>query len=146
MSTLPPTPNSAAQAHAALDAALRRLHRIVLLLLAACALTTLFLAPAAAKGADAAAVPPNYTLAAVGLGLGVVVARRLATSPVMQLRTRARLSIFSLVFAGLLGLLATMLGLQHGATQPALVFTLAGAVFILRPPALPPPPGGSNGA
>ena len=119
---------------------------LVLLLLAACALTTVFTASSGSSGGAGAVVPPDYTLVAVGLGLGVVVARRLSTSPVMQLRNRARLSIVSLVLAGLLGLLATGLGLQHGATQPALVFTLAGAVFILRPPTLPPSPAGPNGA
>jgi FtsH-binding integral membrane protein len=123
--------------------AARLLHRCVLGLLAACALTI-------ALGSDsdsAGDVPPrSYTLAGVGLALGVVAARRLATSPVIGARVRARLSIVALVLAGAIGLVAASLGAQHGATQSALVFTLAAAVFVLRPPALEPAASPNSGA
>jgi hypothetical protein len=99
----------------------------------------MFAGPTAGPDGEVPVVPDDYTYAAIGLGLGVVITRRLSTSPVMQPRSRARLGLAAMTFAALLGLLATTLGLQQGATQPALVFTLAGALFILRPPVLPPP-------
>jgi len=114
------------------------LHRCVLGLLVACALVVAL----AAESGDEQAIPPrNYTLIAVGLALGVVSTRRLSTSPVISARARARLSILSLTLAGALGLVAAMLGAQHGAKQSALVFTLAAALFVLRPPALARPTG-----
>ena len=139
----PAEPSDAARA--ALDNALQRTHRAVLLLLGACAVTIVFVAPPDEAGNDSGVVPEGYTLAAIGLSLGVVVARRLATSPVMQLRTRARLTIASLTLAGLLGLLATTLAFATGITTAALVFTLAAALFILRPPTLPRPAAGTDG-
>ena len=50
-------------------------------------------------------------------------------------RAWIHLTIATLAFAGALGLLAAGLALRHGATQSALVFTLAAALFVLRPPA-----------
>jgi len=116
--------------------ALRTTHRCVLALLAACAL---FLAVTSGStdeptGSD---LPPRpFTLAAVGLALGVIATRRVATSPAIGLRTRVALSIASLALAALLGLVASALGVLHGATQPALMFTLAAALIVLRPPPL----------
>jgi len=142
-SAAPAEPSEAARA--ALDAALQRTHRAILLLLAACAITIVFVAPTDDTGGEAGIVPEGYTLAAIGLGLGVVVTRRLSTSPVMELRTRARLSIASLALSGLLGLLATRLAFATGVTAAALTFTLAAALFILRPPTLPQPATRADG-
>jgi len=114
----------------------------VLGLLAACALAAV-LAPA---GEDGDVMPPRvYTVTAIGLALGVVVNRRLSTSPVAGLRARTGFTIAYLVIAALLGLVAAALGLVHGATQPALVFTLAAALFVLRPPVLAAPGAGTAG-
>ena len=75
-------------------------------------------------------------LAAVGLALAVIATRRLSTSPAFGPRASVGLSLASLACAALLGLLAAALGGLHGATQPALAFTLAAAMLILRPPPL----------
>jgi hypothetical protein len=134
MSAAQPTPGSNDEL-AGLVRTVRTLHRLVLGLLASCALV-------AALGADrdsAADVPPReYTLAAVGLAVGVVVARRLATSPVLGTRARARLSIASLAFAAALGLVAATMALRDGALQSALVFVLAAGIFVMRPPRVSP--------
>ena len=131
-----PGSNESPDSQAALSRALQRLHRCVLVLLAACALAVV-LAPASDYGD---AMPPrNFTLAAVALALGVVVSRRLSTSPVAGVRARTGFAIAYLAFAAVLGLVAAALGLMHGATQPALVFTLAAALFVLRPPVLTNP-------
>ena len=136
-----PIPQLDDEHRAALNRSLQRLHRCVLGLLAACALAVV-LAPGVAWGD---ALPPrSYTLVAIGLALGVVLSRRLSTSPVVRVRARTRLAVASLVFAALLGLVAAALGVQHGATQPALVFTLAAAVFVLRPPRVADAPTGST--
>lgn len=137
---LPPTPPDPGRT---LARAVRTLHRCVLGLLAACALVVAL----AAESSSAQDVPPrSYTLVAVGLALGVVATRRLSTSPVISARACARLSIVSLALAGALGLVAAALGAQHGATQSALVFTLAAALFVLRPPALARPASPTPGA
>lgn len=140
-----PAPQLDDERRDALNRSLRQLHHCVLGLLAACALAAA-LAPGAGGGN---ALPPrSYTLAAIGLALGTVVSRRLSTSPVVGPRAQPRLAVASLVFAAVLGLVAAALGLQHGATQPALVFTLAAAVFVLRPPrvAQPTTPSSSHRA
>ena len=41
------------------------------------------------------------------------------------------------LYSGGLGVLAAVLAWTHGASQSALVFTLAAAVFVLRPPPVP---------
>ena len=121
--------------------ALRTTHRCVLALLVACAI---FLAlTAGTLGADepselvGSGLPPRpFTLAAVGLALAVIATRRLSSSPAIAARARVGLWLASLACAALLGLLAAALGGLHGATQPALAFTLAAAMLVLRQPLL----------
>lgn len=82
------------------------------------------------------AIPPRpFTLTAIALAVGVVATRRLSTSPRMGPTGRAGLAAASLVQAAALGPLSLALAHGSGATQSALVFTLAAAVFALRPPA-----------
>jgi len=117
-----------------LQGALRLWHRGALAVLAGCALAIAF--ADASMNADAAP-PRDFTWAALALGVGVVALRRLSTSPVMHPRNRVLLSIGALLCAALLGCVAVALAYQHGQQQTALMFTLAAAVFILRPPSLP---------
>jgi hypothetical protein len=126
------TPAPDAVRSEALATRLRTLHRSVLALLAACAAIAAF----AGRARDADSLPPrSWTIGAVALALGVIATRRLAGSPVIGVRAHVRLSIASLAFAAALGLLAAALALEHGAARSALAFTLAGALFVLRPPA-----------
>ena len=131
------TESSEQDAGTELAAGLQTLHRSVLALLAACALSAWLSGDP--ELADAAP-PRDWTLAAVGLAVGIIATRRLASSPVIGLRASVRLGIASLVLAGALGLLAAALSWQFGASQSALVFALAAAVFVLRPPTLPASP------
>jgi len=129
-----------AELAAAADA-LRPWHRAALGVIAGCAIV---IAVRAWTGDDTGvppdAMPPrHFTLAAVGLAVATVGLRRLASSPVMALRPRVLLSLAALGSATALGLLAAALDAIAGQTQTALVFTLAAAIFILRPP-IPRPP------
>jgi hypothetical protein len=130
--TRPPDPATDAARGEPLAASLRTLHRSVLGLLAVCAAVAVLAGPSE----DTGALPPrSWTIGAVVLALGVITSRRLAASPVIGARARIHLTIATLAFAGALGLLAAGLAIRHGATQSALVFTLAAALFVLRPPA-----------
>jgi len=112
-----------------LEAALRRTHRSVLVLLACCA------GVIALHGFAGEEPPPDrwLTTAGVGLGLATVVLRRLGASPVIAARTSFLLLLAALVLAGGLGLLGVWVALGHDGPETGLLFTLAGAIFSIRP-------------
>jgi hypothetical protein len=115
--------------------ALRRTHRSVLGLLAVCALVIL------AGGMSGEEPPPDrvMTVWAVGLALLGIVLRRISTSPRIQLRSALFFAVSSLLTCASLGLLAVWLAWTQGAAETALIYTLAGVIFALRPPELPQP-------
>jgi hypothetical protein len=112
-----------------LEAGLRRTHRSVLFLLASCAVAIVLHGFAGDEPA------PNrwLTTAGVGLGLGTVVTRRLGGSPVMALRSRFFFLLAALVFSAVLGLLGAWIAWATDGPETGLLFTVAGAIFAIRP-------------
>jgi hypothetical protein len=119
-----------------LDRALRRAHRTTLLGLAACALVT-FLQP----GTTETAPPPTlYTLIAISLAMGTILSRSLGTSPRLAPKLRVLLTLAAFGLATALGVFGAGLAVASGSRDTGLLFTLAAALFCLRPPppAVPP--------
>jgi peptidoglycan/LPS O-acetylase OafA/YrhL len=131
MSESPPTAS-------ALDASLRRAHRSVLAALALCAVVI-----AVQQGAENEPPPDReVTLAVLALAVGIVITRRLGTSPVIQARTRVFLTLASYLGAVGIGVAGVLIATGPGARQTGLVFTAAALIICLRPPpriATPPP-------
>jgi len=129
-----PQPNLEPQPSAEpLRLALRRTHRSVLGLLAVCAVVIL------AGGTSGEEPPPDrvMTVGAVVLALMGIVLRRASSSPRIQPRSALILAVAALLTCGGLGLLAVWLAWTEGASETALIYTLAGFIFALRPPQLP---------
>lgn len=122
---MPPDPAAASE----LVASLTRVHRGVLLLLAACA----GVIAVGSTGAPAAAEAPRvYTFAALGFALGAILLRQAA--PGFAPHRGLRLLLASLVLAGCVGLVGVALALQVGARNTALAYVLGAAILCLRPP------------
>jgi hypothetical protein len=114
----------------ALDRSLRRSHRTVLFVVAACAAVS-----ALQAGAGEEAPPdPTYTTIAVVLALALIVARRTATSRVIAPKTSLALTLAAYAFASALAMLGTFVAITQHAMQTGLVYALAAAIFCLRPP------------
>lgn len=129
-----PQPNLEPQPSAEpLRLALRRTHRSVLGLLAVCAVVIL------AGGTSGEEPPPDrvMTVGAVVLALLGIMLRRASSSPRIQPRSALILAVAALLTWGGLGLLAVWLAWTEGASETALIYTLAGFIFALRPPQLP---------
>jgi drug/metabolite transporter (DMT)-like permease len=129
-----PQPNLEPQPSAEpLRLALRRTHRSVLGLLAVCAVVIL------AGGTSGEEPPPDrvMTVGAVVLALLGIMLRRASSSPRIQPRSALILAVAALLTCGGLGLLAVLLAWTEGASETALIYTLAGFIFALRPPQLP---------
>jgi len=131
MTTPPPDPMSSPNPGDELERSLKRSHRTVLAVIAACAATSA-LQPAAAG--EPAAPDPVYTTAAVVLAVGVIVLRRTATSRVISPRTRLFLTLCTYTLAASLAILGTFIAMTLGEKQTGLVFALAAGIFCLRPP------------
>lgn len=126
---------------APLDRSLRRAHRITLLGLAACALAA-FLQP---KAAAASPPPALHTLIAVGLAVGTILCRQVATSPRLLPKTRVLFTLGAFALATSLGVLGAALAMMRDAREAGLLFTLAAGLFCLRPPPPALPPQGRGG-
>ena len=130
--TTPPAhddPSSLAVRAAALGRATATAHRSVLVLIAACALATLWF------GGEATGPQPRpYTYAAVGLGVATIAARSFSTSAAVGLRARLFWALGSLGCAAGVALVGAAIGIQHGDQQAGLVISLAAGIFVIRPP------------
>jgi hypothetical protein len=133
---MPPEPDAAE----GVRRALRRVQLGVMGVLAVCALVV-WTSPEPPEPADLGTTDRRFTLAALALGVGSVVARRQAASPRLDALLRVRLGLAALLLAGGIGLLATALARLEGDREAALLFVLGGAILALRPPAPLAAPG-----
>jgi hypothetical protein len=124
MSTEQPDPTELKQA-------VRRVHLSVLAVLATCGASILV------KGFEGDEPPPDRIMATLGiaLGLAAILARRMAASPAISAKTALFYTLSSLVIGAALGLLGAYLAWMLDASETGLLFTLAGLIFSLRPPA-----------
>ena len=113
--------------------ALRRLHRSALLGILICAVA-LGIMLFGGTGDSSEQVDQRYTYAALALAAVAILARRTSTRGDEKLRTFVYGSISSLMAAMGLGLLGIAIGMREGQTSTGLLYTLAGAVLLLRPP------------
>ncbi len=74
-----------------------------------------------------------FTGAAFALGLAAILSRAPATRPKRAPRQRVNALLLSLLLAGCLGLLGVAAASVTGARETPLLYTLAGALFSLRP-------------
>jgi uncharacterized membrane protein len=122
------------------NVALRRAHRSILLVLAACAAVIAF----GASGESAAPSddpPRSYVYAATALAVAsIMTRRRQVATHAATARLHVVLSLASLVFAAGVGLVGVAASVEGTSRNSALLFALAGAIFALRPPppVLPP--------
>lgn len=123
-----------------LDRSLRISHRTVLATIASCAVLSAIQPGTASDDAP----DPAITTIAVALGLGVILARRAASSPVISPRTRVTLLLCSYAFAFGLAALGTFLAMTRGQSQIGLMFALAAGIFCLRPPSTADPSGSTT--
>lgn len=120
---------SLASRASALGRATATAHRSVLVLIAACALATLWFG-----GEATGPQPRTYTYAAVALGVATIAARSFSTSAAVGLRARLFWALGSLGCAGAIALVSAAIGIQHGDQQAGLVIALAAGIFVIRPP------------
>lgn len=112
-----------------LATALRRTRFSVLALLACCA------GVVALRGFADDEPPPDrwWTTAAVVIGLGTIVLRRLAVSPAIRPPRTIWLLLGSLGLSACLGLLGVVVAYTGDAARTGILFSLAGALFTIRP-------------
>jgi peptidoglycan/LPS O-acetylase OafA/YrhL len=117
---------------------LRTLHRIVLAGIAACAALSALQTPSA----EQAAPDRGSATLAVGLALGSILARQVASRPGASPRVRSALTLAAYGLAAAIAVLGVFLAAADGAVQTGLVFALAAGIFCLRPPpaSVPAPP------
>ena len=123
---------------------LRRVHRGVLATLAVCGLVIVSQADPAGDGGLGEA-DRRYTVAALALGVGSIVARRQASAPATALAARVPLAITALLLAGAIGFVGVALALQHDEREASLLYVLGGVILALRasPTFLPKTAAGS---
>lgn len=134
---MPPEPVGDMQANAGendvIDALHRKIHKSFLGAIAASAVACL-----AAGFAD---VEPTLarqtTFAAVGLGLGCVILRRLSTSPMLGPRAELRMGIAGLACGALLALLGAFVAWDQEAARTGLAYTGGAFILCARPPVSP---------
>ncbi len=115
-----------------LNRALQRVHRSILAMLALCAVLV-FTATSAAGAEAAPAARGGFFQAAIALAVASILARTASVSP-RRPRTRIRLALASLVFAGAIGVVAVACAAIEGQRDAPLLYTLGGAILALRPP------------
>lgn len=121
---------------AGLAAALRRVHRSILFLLAVCA-AVIF----TQQAADPEPPPDRaYTTTAVVLAAVAVVSGLFATSPVAGLRLRVGLILLRYLAAAGVGVVGVLMAADQGALRTALAFAAGGLILALRPPPSLRPP------
>jgi len=114
-----------------LQQGLRRIHRGVLASLAVCALVIVSQANPADDGGLGEA-DRRFTLVALGLGVGSVVARRQAGAPGTALRTRVPLAIAALVLAAAIGGVGVALAVLQDEREASLLYVMGAAILALR--------------
>jgi len=86
------------------------------------------------ESGDLDALDRSYTMIALLLGIGSILARTWATNPRVAPVARVRLAIASLLIAASIGLLGVALAVRENEREAGLLFTLAGAILALRVP------------
>ncbi len=110
---------------------LRRVHRGVLATLAVCAVVIVSQADPTDDGGLGAA-DRRFTVAALALGLGSIVARSQASAPSTSLRLRVPLAIGALLLAGAIGGAGVGLAVVHDEREAALLYVVGGVILALR--------------
>ncbi len=114
---------------AALNSALRRVHRSVLATLAFCALIVWTTGdPDPSKAVD-----PRFSWVAFGLAAASILVRR-ALPPEPLGRRHLKQLLASLLFAGCVGGVGVVLAATGGPRGIALLYVLGAAILVLRPP------------
>ncbi len=117
-----------------LNEALRRLHRSAIISLALCA-TGISIAAFAGPEAGAEGSGRSYSGVALALAVTAILTRRTAPLRSGSLRRLLYGALVSMLAAVGLGLLGAVVALRESQTQVGLLYTLAGALLVLRPPA-----------
>jgi hypothetical protein len=117
---------------AALDRALRGVHRSVLVTLAVCA-GVIAASAEPVPAAGAADVPRGFAHAATALAAVAILTRRRRAAGANP-RGHVALSLASLLSACGVGIVGVAAALAGTPRTTALVYALAGAIFALRPP------------
>ena len=123
----------------ALNDSLRRLHRSAIVSLALCAVgigIVVIASDAPAPEAD----PGRYSLPALALAALAILTRRSAVGPRSSLRAFVYGSVVSMLGAVGLGLLGLFVTLRDQQATLGLLYALAGALLVLRPPPVLRPP------
>ena len=117
-----------------LTQALRRVHRGVLATIVVCALV---IASAADPADDAGlgGADRRFTLAALALGIGSILARRQGEAIGLEPRTRLWLALAGMLLAGAIAVVGVALALTQDEREAALLYALAAAILALRRPA-----------
>ena len=114
--------------------ALRRVHRGVLATLFVCALVVVGVADPADDG-GLQATDPRFTLTALALGVGSIVARGKAAAPRTGGMQKVVFAMVGMLLAGSIGLVAVALAGIRDEREAALLYVLGGAILALRGPA-----------
>jgi len=115
--------------------ALRRLHRSAVVSLALCALA-IGIATFLRSDTPADDVRPLYSWVALALAGTAILTRRSGARPSGSLRVFVYGSLLSMVAAAGLGILGMLVAVRESQTTVGLLYTLAGALLVLRPPAV----------
>ena len=114
-----------------LNRAIQRVHRSVLITLAACAIVVWL-----NTAADASETTPRvYAWAAVALGGIAILTRPFRSAPIKNPKLVVARILISLLAAAGVGLVGVAAAVTGGPRTTALAYVLAGAIFALRPPA-----------
>lgn len=122
-----------------LNDALRRLHRSALTSLAACAVG-IGIAMLTRSGGPAGKPAATYSWIAIALAAAAILLRRPARRPHHALRRFLYGTALSMLAATGLGVLGIVVTLRESQTTTGLLYTLAGALLVLRPPPVLGPP------
>lgn len=117
-----------------LNEALRRLHRSAILSLALCA-TGIGIAAFTGPEASAEGGDRSYSWLALTFAVTAILTRRTAPLRAGSLRWLLYGALVSMLAAVSLGVLGAVVALYESQTQVGLLYTLAGALLVLRPPA-----------
>jgi len=116
-----------------LTQALRRVHLSVLATIVVCAIVI----ASAADPADDAGIggaDRRFTLAALALGIGSILARRQAEAIGLSPRLRVLLALAGMLLAGAIAIAGVVLALTQDEREAALLYALGAAILALRRP------------
>jgi hypothetical protein len=118
------------------NAALRRLHRSAIASLALCAVGIGIVILAGPRPEPEGEAGRWYSWIAFALAAVAIVTRRSVGGRARSLRAYVYGALASMVAAAGLGLLGMFVALRESETTIGLLYVLAGALLVLRPPAL----------